>query len=387
MNLTRTAYGTWSGGRFMHFGEPLDDERFLAAIRHAYAAGIRTFVTADVYGNGAADAMLGRALAGFPRDSFCLVGAIGHDFHTGQREGSKGYPRFTDPQLRTSRDFGDYVFMATEKSLERCGATNFDCLLLHNPDSTGYGSDAVWSALDKLRDQKLTDRLGIAPGPANGFTLDVLLCMERFGPLLDCAMIILNPLEPWPGRLVLPAAKKHGVSVITRVADYGGLFHDDVKAGHQFGPRDHRTFRPAGWVEAGAEKIEQLRPFAERHGLTMLQLSCLWNLSQPAVECVIPTMIQESGPNAKPIERKIDELAELPELTLSSDEVAEIAAIGDNTGSMDLKGANPAHTGDPLPDRWGISHDLQLTAERWNIVPERDLVRAGLSTASAPQAR
>jgi aryl-alcohol dehydrogenase-like predicted oxidoreductase len=277
--------------------------------------------------------------------------------------------------------------MATEKSLERCGSTNFDCLLLHNPDSTGYGSDAVWSALDKLRDQKLTDRLGIAPGPANGFTLDVLLCMERFGPLLDCAMIILNPLEPWPGRLVLPAAKKHGVSVITRVADYGGLFHDDVKAGHQFGPRDHRTFRPAGWVEAGAEKIEQLRPFAERHGLTMLQLSCLWNLSQPAVECVIPTMIQESGPNAKPIERKIDELAELPELTLSSDEVAEIAAIGDNTGSMDLKGANPAHTGDPLPDRWGISHDLQLTAERWNIVPERDLVRAGLSTASAPQAR
>ena len=50
MDLTRTAYGTWSGGRFMHFGEPLSDERFVAAIRHAYERGIRTFMTSDVYG-------------------------------------------------------------------------------------------------------------------------------------------------------------------------------------------------------------------------------------------------------------------------------------------------------------------------------------------------
>ena len=67
MDLTRTAYGTWSGGRFMHFGEPLDDERFLGAIRHAYDRGIRTFMTSDVYSNGGADEMLGRALAGLPR--------------------------------------------------------------------------------------------------------------------------------------------------------------------------------------------------------------------------------------------------------------------------------------------------------------------------------
>ncbi len=77
MDLTRTAYGTWSGGRFMHFGEELPEERFINVIRHAYERGIRTFMTADVYGNGAADEMLGRALAGLPRDSYCLVGAVG----------------------------------------------------------------------------------------------------------------------------------------------------------------------------------------------------------------------------------------------------------------------------------------------------------------------
>ena len=56
-------------------------------------------------------------------------------------------------------------------------------------------------------------------------------CLERFGDLIDWAMVILNPLEPWPGELVLPAAERHGVKLITRVVDYGGLFHDDVLPG------------------------------------------------------------------------------------------------------------------------------------------------------------
>ena len=164
--------------------------------------------------------------------------------------------------------------MATERSLERLGADRFDLLLLHNPDRTGYTSDAVWDALSAVRAAGLTERLGVAPGPANGFTLDVIDCFERFGDRIDWAMLILNPLEPWPGELALDAAARHDVRVITRVVDYGGLFHDDVRPGHEFPRYDHRGFRPAGWVEAGREKLERMRPIAERHGLTMLQLAC-----------------------------------------------------------------------------------------------------------------
>ena len=102
--------------------------------------------------------------------------------------------------------------------------------------------------------------LGVAPGPANGFTLDVIDCLERFGDRIDWAMVILNPLEPWPGELVLPAAERHGVKLITRVVDYGGLFHDDVLPGHAFPRYDHRGFRPAGWVEAGRAKLERDAP-------------------------------------------------------------------------------------------------------------------------------
>ncbi len=374
MEPTRTAYGIWSGGRFMHFGEPLPDDRFLAVIRHAYEQGIRTFMTADVYGVGVADIMLGRALAAYPRDSYCLVGAVGHDFYEGKRDGSKGFPRFTDPALRGPEKYFDYLKLATEKSLERCGVKQFDLLLLHNPDATGYSSPAVWDALDRVKRSGLTQSLGIAPGPANGFTLDLIQSFEKFSELIDWAMIILNPLEPWPGSLCLPAAAKFDINLLTRVVDYGGLFHDDVKPGHKFGQQDHRAFRPAGWVEAGNTKLERMRSFAEAHGLTLLQLACLWNLSQPAVKSVIPTLIQEASPNCKPIEKKVEELAALPELRFTAEECRQLLAIGNNHGCMALKGGNPDHEGGPQPDRWTLTPELEAVGARWGIDPRQDLV-------------
>src|SRR3954464_8652742 len=280
-----TAIGTWSGGRYLHFREGIQPARPEALVRPG--DGIDTVLTADVYGQGEADTLLGRALAGVQRDSYCLVGAIGHDFYEGEREGAKGFPRVTHPRLRGPREYADYVRMATERSLERIGVDSFDLLLLHNPDRTGYSSESVWDAMRALRDEGLTQLLGVAPGPANGFTLDLIDCLERFGEAIDWAMVILNPMEPWPGELVLPAAERHDVKLITRVVDFGGLFHDDVLPGHELPRFDHRSFRPHGWVEEGCEKLDRLRPIAGRHGLTMLQLACEWNLAHAPVECVV----------------------------------------------------------------------------------------------------
>jgi aryl-alcohol dehydrogenase-like predicted oxidoreductase len=358
----------------MHFGEAIDEPRLEALVRPG--GGIDTVITADAYGAGEADALLGRALAGVPRDDYCLVGAIGHDFYTGEREGAKGFPRFTDPRLRGPDAYADYVRTAAERSLERLGVDAFDVLLLHNPDRTGYTDERVWDGMTALRDEGLVGALGVAPGPANGFTLDLIDCLERFGDRIDWAMVILNPLEPWPGELVLGAAQRHDVRLITRVVDYGGLFHDDVLPGHEFPRWDHRSFRPAGWVERGRVRMDEMRPIARRHGLTMLQLACAWNLAHEPVECVAPTLIQELGDGARPIEDKRADLAAVSGSPLTDLEVAEIRTIGDNTGSMALKGAAPDFEGDPLPDRWPISAELSALAGRWGIDPARDLVRA-----------
>jgi aryl-alcohol dehydrogenase-like predicted oxidoreductase len=376
MDPTRTAIGTWSGGRFMHFGEPLDDERLLALL--APGEGIDTVMSADAYGAGEADALLGRAIAGVERESFCLIGAVGHDFYVGEREGAKGFPRFTDPRLRGAGEHAAYLRMAAERSLRRIGAERFDLLLLHNPDRTGYTAESVWEGMAALREAGLTRLLGVAPGPANGFTLDLIDCFERHGETIDWAMIILSPMEPWPGELVLDAAARHDVKLIARVVDYGGLFHDDVKPGHEFAEHDHRKFRPQGWVEAGVQKVERMRPYAERHGLTMLQLACQWDLAHAAVQCVAPTLIQESGIGARPVEDKRAELAALPaQNLLSAEEVGELRAIGDNSGSMALKGASLEHEGEPRADRWALSDELRALADRWSIAPEHELVKAG----------
>jgi aryl-alcohol dehydrogenase-like predicted oxidoreductase len=368
----RAAIGTWGGGRFLRFGEAIEEERLEALLRPG--GGIETVLTADAYGQGEADQVLGRALQGVSRDDYCLIGAVGHDFYEGEREGPKGFPRFTDPRLRGSDEYASYLRMATEKSLERIGAERFDLLLLHNPDRIGYSSEVVWDGMAALREAGLTARIGVAPGPANGFTLDIIDCLERFGDRIDWAMVILNPLEPWPGELCLDAAARHGVKVLTRVVDYGGLFWGDVRPGMEMAEHDHRKFRPEGWIEAGLERLERLRPYAERAGLTPMQLACQWNLAHPAVESVAPTLIQEIGPEARPIEDKRAELAALPaDQRLTPDDVAAIREIGDNTGCMTLKGASPEHEGVERPDRWPLTDDLAAVGTRWGIDPQRDL--------------
>jgi aryl-alcohol dehydrogenase-like predicted oxidoreductase len=372
MEPGRKALGSWSGGRYLRFGETIAEERLAALLRPG--DGIDTVLTADAYGQGEADSLLGGALEGVPRRDYALIGAVGHDFYEGERDGPRGFPRFTDPRLRDASEYAGYLRMAAERSLERLGQDRFDVLLLHNPDRTGYENEAVWDGMTALREAGLADAIGVAPGPANGFTLDLLRCFERFGDRIDWAMIILNPFEPWPGELCLGAAERFGLRVITRVVDYGGIFWDDVTPETELPRGDHRSFRPVGWVAEGRAKLDRVRPIAEGAGLTPVQLACQWNLAHEAVECVVPTLIQEMGEAARPIEEKRSELAGLPvEQRLAPAEVDEIRAIGDNSGRMALKGATPDHEGEERPDRWAVTAELAEVASEWGIDPERDL--------------
>lgn len=378
VDLGHAALGAWSGGRFMHFGQELSEDELVDVLRPD--ARLKTVVTADVYGTGEGDRVVGRAIDGVPRADVRLVGAIGHDFVNGVRQGAKGFPRFTDPALRGPEAYADYLRAATEASLERCGTDRFDVLLLHNPDRIGYTSDVVWDAMQDLKDQGLTDAIGIAPGPANGFTLDILTCLDRFGDRIDWAMLILGPLEPWPGRLVLDACEDHEVQVLARVVDYGGIFWGDLREDTPLGERDHRTFRPDGWVTRGRSVVDRVAAIGKARGLTTIQTAAQWTLAQPAVSCVVPTLIQELPGSTQvepiPIAEKRAQLAALPaEIRLSKIEIDRITEMGDNSGSMALKGASPVFEGDELPDAWPIGTPQLQAARRWGIDPDQQLVK------------
>lgn len=371
MNLGAIAFGAWSGGRFMHFGEVLEETRWIECVQLAFEQGIRTFVTADVYGSGRADEFIGRALQGIPREEYCLVGSLGHDFYLGKREGSKGYARFTDERLRKPEQYAEFLQMACEKSLQRCQVDHFDLVLLHNPGQLGFEHPLVWEGLAQLKQQELTSRLGLAPGPANGFTLDVVSTLEKYGNLIDWAMLILNPLEPWPGRLALEACEKHQVDVLTRVVDHGGTLWGDVQVGHQLRDGDHRAFRPQGWIEHAWEKLARMDEIRQQHQLSWIHFACLWNLSHPVVKSVVPTVIQEADQQAgkaRSIEEKIAELAALPpENPFTAQEREQIAQWGDNTGCMALKGGSARCENNERPDQWPLTSELREVAKRWDL--------------------
>ena len=249
--LGHVAVGTWSGGRFMRFGEPISDERLEALLRpggrHRHAHHGRRLRR----GRGGHPARP-RARAACRASTTRWWARSGHDFYEGEREGAKGYPalhrpaparpgrlrrlpphgRGAEPRARAasthSTSFSSTTPTGAASSRRRCGRRCAGCATRGSPA-----------------------QIGVAPGPANGFTLDLIGCFERYGELIDWAMLILNPFEPWPGELALDAAVRHDVRVITRVVDYGGLFHDDVLPGHRFDSHDHRGFRPGGLGRGG----------------------------------------------------------------------------------------------------------------------------------------
>ncbi len=118
-NPSQSALGAWSGGRFIHFGEEIEEQRLVELLRPG--GGIDTLITADAYGAGGADLIVGQSLSGAAREDYCLVGAVGHDFYEGERRGAKGFQRFTDAELRGPDQYASYLRMAIERSLERRG--------------------------------------------------------------------------------------------------------------------------------------------------------------------------------------------------------------------------------------------------------------------------
>ena len=338
----------------MHFGVPLDDDRLAALLRPDER--IRTVITADAYGAGEADRAArpraARASTATPTRSSARSATTSTKASARGRRASRASPTRACAARTPTRD---YLRMAAERSLERIGADRFDLLLLHNPDRTGYTSEAVWAGMERCATLGLTDALGVAPGPANGFTLDVIDCFERFG---DADR--LGDADPQPARAVARRARARRRRAPRRRASSrassttaGSSTTTWPRATSSSSATTARS-APAGWVERGREKLEAMRPIAERHELTMLQLACQWNLAHRPVRCVAPTLIEEPA-RAKPIEAKRNELAGVPEeVVLSDEDVAEIRRIGDNTGSMTLKGASPDFEGEPRADAWPL---------------------------------
>lgn len=348
MEPSRIAFGLWnSASTAPGRGQPGPHE---SLVRTALESGFRTFITSDAIEGGAADRGLGAALAATGLRGECfLTGCIGapspgHGGDYGSAGGSAGSQ--SDEQIQK------FVREAAIGLLERSQIGHLDLLLFESPGRWAFRSAALWAAMSELKAEGLTRGIGIAPGPSNGYALDLLHFLDQFGEGIDSAMIVYNPLEPWPGELVLASAKARAVTLLGREsAPPPGP--SAPRANEERGARMARVFELAG-----------------RHGLDGWQLLTAWTTSREPVISYAPRLLPSASQSVEEVIRAAG-CAHSQSAAVES-AFGELRQLGENKGRVALKGGTQQFQGKPQAEQWPLDPELVETAARHQLVLDRD---------------
>jgi aryl-alcohol dehydrogenase-like predicted oxidoreductase len=250
----------------------------LDVLRASADAGVSFLDTADVYGAGRSEELLGRFIKQFPRDRFFIASKFG-------RFPRPGMPGNFDPKV---------IREHTENSLKRLGIERLDLTQLHCLPMEQLERAEVWETVRALQKEGKIARFGASVESV----AEAEECLKH----ADCAslQLIFNIFRQTPqtsGLLDRCAAK--GVAVIVRLPLASGLLAGKYTASTTFAPEDHRTnnqngekfnvgetFGGLGFAK-GLELTERLRAFVPA-GYTMLQMALRWCLDFPAVTTIIP---------------------------------------------------------------------------------------------------
>ncbi|GAB2982413.1 aldo/keto reductase [Actinotalea caeni] len=292
--------GTWQLGA--DWGEvPEDDAR--AVLGAAADAGVTFFDTADVYGDGRSEQVIGAFLRDRP-DLDVLVAT------------KMGRRVALDPALYTLESFRAW----TDRSRRNLGVDRLDLVQLHCPPTPVYSSDVVFDALDTLVEEQRIAGYGVSVETCD----EALTAIAR--PGVASVQIILNPFRLKPLERVLPAAAEAGVGIIARVPLASGLLSGRYTADTTFAADDHRTYNRHGEAfdqgetfsgvdfRAGVEAAAELAALAPA-GATPAQTALRWILQQPGVTTVIPGA---RNPEQARANAAAADLAPLPQTTLDA---------------------------------------------------------------------
>jgi aryl-alcohol dehydrogenase-like predicted oxidoreductase len=266
LTVSEIGLGAWFIGG-MYGDVPLDDAR--AIIKRALDLGVNTFDTADVYGNGLSERVLGEELRGYDVNVFTKVG-----YNIYQREGGKVSQTFNP----------SYIRYAVSKSIERLGR-RVNLLQLHNPPLNVIRDWEVHSALINLVKDGYVEHVGVALGPEVNVLNEGLAAIKEG---YESIMFVFNALEQEPGRALIRAGVEGGVGLITRVPHASNVLTNNFT--QSFPPSDHRNLRRRDWlIKAKAIVDEYVKPISDQLGITLSQLALKFILSYP-VSTVIVTV-------------------------------------------------------------------------------------------------
>jgi len=315
LRVSVVGFGAWAiGGPAMAGSTPIgwgeaDDETSRAALRRAFDVGITFYDTADFYGLGRSESLIGEVFGN--SDRVVVATKVGHRL-------GEGDSVMLDYSAR-------HIRAACEASLKRLRRDQIDLYQLHSARLAHLEQGECIDAMEELRRAGYVRHWGLslntfAPGPEADFLLD-----RGFGQGFQLVLNILN-------RRALPVverARAAGVGVIARMALQFGLLTGTMKPGRRFAGTDHRSFRLSD--EIIGRSVELLGPLwhdAGRLGVTPTQVALTWAASVPGVSTVIPGIRtpDQAEQNAGAVVGEADRVEELVE-GVSAEACEEMVAL------------------------------------------------------------
>ncbi|CAA9464591.1 MAG: Putative oxidoreducatse SCO7286 [uncultured Rubrobacteraceae bacterium] len=302
MRVSEISLGTWAFGD--GWGTVGEDDA-LGALNRAVDLGVNFLDTADVYGDGRSEKLIGRLLKDRPNDEVLVASKAG---------------RRLDPHTPEGYDY-DNLSAFVERSLKNLGVEALDLLQLHCPPTEVYRQDSTFEALDRLQEAGKVRNYGVSVEKVE----EARMVLDY--PGVATVQIIFNVFRQKPAEVFFPLAEERNVGILARVPLASGLLSGKMRADRVFGEDDHRNFNREGQAfdrgetfsgvdfETGLRAAEELKDLVPE-GNTLAQFALRWILMHPAVSCAIP-----GGKNPSQVEDNIA-AAEMPPLT---DEVMQRA--------------------------------------------------------------
>jgi aryl-alcohol dehydrogenase-like predicted oxidoreductase len=272
--VSAVGLGCWQLGADWGAIDEADGERIVAA---ALDEGITFLDTADVYGDGRSERIVGRAIASWSGPAPIVATKMGR----------RAQPHV--PESYTAQAFRAWL----DRSRSNLGVDTIDLVQLHTPPTPVFHDDRVFDALDQLVDEQVIRAYGVSVETCQ----EALTAIAR--PGVASVQIIINAFRLRPLDEVLPAAAQAGVGIVVRVPLASGLLSGRYTAATTFGADDHRTYNRNGEAfdagetfsgvpyevgVAAAREFAQLAPSP----LTPAQTALAWLVDRPGVTTVIP---------------------------------------------------------------------------------------------------
>lgn len=308
IKVSEIGFGCWAIGGNNHGNSygPTTDKSSTDAINKALELGLNFFDTADVYGWGHSEELLGKALRG-KRDRVVIATKVGADFYQGT-----GFQTFTP----------DYIRFALEKSLTRLNTDYIDVYQLHNPPMKLISKEETYATLRELKKEGKIRAFGVSVfTPIEGIT-----AINVGQP--DCVQITYNIFSCRPEEQLLPRAYETGCAIIAREPLANGFLTGKYDTAPKFSTGDFRKHWPMEYVQARSDATRELSFLKKNGQQSMAQAALKYPLMDQAVSTVIVGL--------KDVDMVEENLAASDAGPLSADEmkqIHELQAVGFNLKS------------------------------------------------------